>query len=120
MNNQYIRRHFYLDENSLASLNKLQKKYKRPASRLIRDMLNRRASLKTLASLDVQIQTNKKALLLVSRIPNNLNQIAHNLNEGAFNFDEYKFYEKTEELKDEIKELIFELKYNTRLLEEIL
>ncbi|AXX92199.1 hypothetical protein CPU12_01215 [Malaciobacter molluscorum LMG 25693] len=117
---KYLRRHFYMDEDSLKSLSKLEKKYKKTGSMIVRNLLNKRASLKTLKFLEEQIKTNKRAQLLVSRLPNNINQIAHNLNEGAHNFDEYKFYEITEEFKDEVKELIFELRYNTRLLEEII
>lgn len=120
MKNEYLRRHFYMDEESIKALDKLSKKYKRTGSKLVRDMLKKRLSLKSLKSLEREIESNKKIRFILSRLPGNLNQIAHNLNEGTFAFDEYKFYEIAEELKDEIKELIFELKYNTRLLEEVL
>lgn len=116
----YPRKHFYMDEESLKCLTLLSRKYKKTDSELVRDMLKKRASLKTLKHLEREIETNKKALLLISRLPGNLNQISHKLNEGTFNFDEYKFYEMVEDLKDEIKELRLELKWNTRLLEEIM
>ncbi|MFA6789873.1 MAG: plasmid mobilization relaxosome protein MobC [Arcobacteraceae bacterium] len=117
---KYPRRHLYLCPQSLSNLNKLSKKYNRTESKVVRDLLNKRSSLKTLKFIEREIKTNKKALLINSRLPSNLNQIAHQLNEGTFVFNEYKFYELVEDLKDEIKELSLELKYNTRLLEEIL
>lgn len=115
---KYPRKHLYLCEESQNNLKKLAKKYKRTESKVARDLFNKRANLKSLKKLEREIESNKKALLLVSRLPGNINQIAYSLNQGALIFNEYKFYEISEELKDEVKELILELKINTRLLEE--
>lgn len=114
---KYKKVHIYMTLETLELLDKLKRKYKISRSEVIRNMVKKRTNLKTLKALEREWQSNKKAQLLVSRVPGNINQIAQKLNEGAFVFDEYKFYEMVEELKDEVKELTLELKINTMLLQ---
>ena len=118
----YKRVNIYMTLESIEILKKLSKKYKQNHSELIRNMLKKRVSLKSLKHLERELESTKKALLLLSRVPNNLNQIARKLNENetAYKFDEYKFYELVEELKDEVKETTLELKINNMLLKNIM
>lgn len=116
---KYKRVHIYMTYETLGLLEKLTKKYNQNRSEVIRNMIKKRVSLKTLKQLEREIASNKKAQLLMSRVPGNINQIARNLNEGSREFDEYKFYEMTEELKEEVKELTLELKVNNLFLQNI-
>lgn len=122
MMHTYKRVNIYMTLESIEILKKLSKKYNQNHSELIRNMLKKRVSLKSLKHLERELESTKKALLLLSRVPNNLNQIARKLNENetAYKFDEYKFYELVEELKDEVKETTLELKINNMLLKNIM
>lgn len=84
-------------------------------SQYLRDLISKRATNKALNEL-LKIQSfNCEVLLQISRLSQNINQIAYYLN-SSFKADPQKFFEISEELKKEVEMLRVELNKNSKLL----
>jgi hypothetical protein len=94
---------FFLDEKTSINLEKQAKKYKTTKSKFLRSLINKRTGNKQLKTLERVAVHNAKVLLDLSRVPNNLNQIAYELHIQKHKFDEDKLYYMIEDLIQDIK-----------------
>lgn len=104
-----------LQENHHSILQRESKRRGKTKSQYLRDLITKRAKNKSLNEL-LKIQTfNCEVLLQISRLSQNINQIAYYLNSN-FKVDPEKFFETSKELKKEIEMLRLELNKNSKLL----
>lgn len=104
-----------IQEKHYQLLEREAKRRGKSKAQYLRDLISKRATNKALIELS-KIQTfNCEILLQISRLSQNINQIAYHLNSG-FMADPEEFFRVAEELKNEIQEARKDLKKNSSLL----
>lgn len=104
-----------IQEKHYQFLEREAKRRAKSKAQYLRDLITKRASNKTLEEL-VKIQAfNCEILLQISRLSQNINQIAYHLNSG-FNANPEEFFRVADELKNAIQEARKDLKKNSNLL----
>lgn len=108
-----------IQEKHYLFLEREAKRRGKSKAQYVRDLITKRASNKALEEL-VKIQTfNCEILLQISRLSQNINQIAHYLNSGL-EANPKEFFRATDELKNIIQEARKDLKKNSNLLLKII
>ncbi|WP_024954369.1 plasmid mobilization relaxosome protein MobC [Sulfurospirillum arcachonense] len=118
--NKHRRINVWLSKTTSNNLKKLTKKYKKTEAELIRKLIDKRSNLKSLHNIERLLTFNSRILLDLSRVTNNLNQIAYQLNKQELEFDEMEFTVLCEELIKSTKEAEAELKKNINIIGEVI
>ncbi|MBL0687828.1 MAG: hypothetical protein JJV94_08450 [Sulfurospirillum sp.] len=97
---------FRLDEKTYKNLTIQSKKKSLTKAKFLRKLINERVNLHNLKNIEKIHTLNSKMYLDISKVTNNMNQIAYKLNTGNFDFNEQKLYTTAEELKYLIKQVL--------------
>jgi len=117
---KYTRRYnLLLDEKTKKSLEKQSRNAKKTQSQFIRDLINKRAGLKTLREIHIVTRIYDHTSLNLSAIKNNIQQIENKLIKDNRNFNSNLFYENVDSLLTLIQELQIELKQVNKILKSI-
>lgn len=106
------------EENEI--LEKLAKKQKTTKSKIIKNLILKRANDKRMQNIEKLFVINSEIYLALSRVTGNINQIAYHLNSGNFIADSKSFFETAEELKQIAKEFMKFCKENQEKIQEVI
>lgn len=109
------------DDETYNNLEKQRKQLKKGTkAEYLRDLINKRASLKKLSNIHQTIRINEALFRHISQMGNNINQIAHRVNEDSRAYNEEKFLEKIEEVLKATNELKVLLKDTNKELKKVI
>ncbi len=117
---KYTRRYnLILSYETKKNLEKQSQSAKKTQSQFIRDLINKRAGLKTLRDIYATTRIFDHMSLVLSGITNNIHQIENKLIEDNVEFNSNLFYQNTDPLLDDIHEVQIELKKANKILKSV-